>query len=85
MAIGSGAQTEPETDSFAVVLVTLVFLAWTQFSVIIKRYHDLGKSGWWSLLWIIPIINIWVLIECGFFPGNTDENKYGNYRFLDNA
>ena len=24
-------------------------------SVTIRRLHDVGKSGWWSLLWILPL------------------------------
>ncbi len=26
-----------------------------------RRLHDIGKSGWWQLLWLIPIIG-WAII-----------------------
>ena len=39
--------------------------------VYIKRFHDRDKSGWWVLIWLIPIIGaIWLLIELGFLKGN---------------
>ena len=36
----------------------------------IKRFHDLGKTGWWVLIGFVPIIGgLWYLIEAGFLPG----------------
>ena len=43
-----------------------------------KRWHDRNKSGWWSLIGIIPVIGgIWMLIELGFLKGTTGPNEYG--------
>jgi uncharacterized membrane protein YhaH (DUF805 family) len=43
-----------------------------------KRWHDRGKSGWWSLIGLIPIIGgIWLLIELGFLRGTVGANSYG--------
>lgn len=43
-----------------------------------RRFHDPGKSGWWSLIGLIPIIgSLWVLIECGFLKGNPGPNQWG--------
>lgn len=34
-------------------------------AVSIRRMHDIGKSGWWILISLIPIIGtIWYLILC---------------------
>ena len=36
------------------------------FALYAKRWHDRGKSGWWSLIVFVPIIGaIWILVECG--------------------
>jgi len=46
-------------------------------AVVIRRLHDVGKSGWFLLIILIPIIGIiWLLILlCG--EGIKGENKYG--------
>ena len=32
-------------------------------SVVIRRLHDIGKSGWWFLIILIPIIGpIWLIV-----------------------
>lgn len=50
----------------------------TWVMVSIKRWHDRGKSGWWVLIALVPVIGgIWVLVECGFLIGDGDTNQYG--------
>ena len=86
LLVGSASGTEPIIIESSFLFWTLaIVIAYSQFAVIIKRYHDLGLSGWWSVLWLVPLGNIVVLIHCGLFPGNSTENKYGNYRFMSNA
>ena len=47
--------------------------------VYIKRFHDRDKSGWWVLIWLIPIIGaIWLLIELGFLKGTPGSNRFGS-------
>lgn len=42
-----------------------------------RRLHDTGKSGWWQLLWIIPIIG-WIVIIV-FLAQETSpaDNQFG--------
>ncbi len=55
------------------VLVTLI----PNLAVTIRRLHDTGKSGWYVLVALIPIIgNIWLLIEMAT-EGDVGENEYG--------
>lgn len=55
------------------ILVTLI----PNLAVTIRRLHDTGKSGWYVLVALIPIIgNIWLLIEMAT-EGDVGENKYG--------
>src|SRR5690349_15916758 len=42
-------------------------LFWSQAAIAVKRYHDIGRSGWWLLLIAIPIIGpAWMLFSLGF-------------------
>ena len=46
-------------------------------AVAIRRLHDIGKSGWYYLLFIIPIIGpIWLIILF-VTEGEQGDNKYG--------
>ena len=43
----------------------------------VKRLHDLGHSGWWVLLFIVPLINLVLLLYLFFFRGQMGGNQYG--------
>ena len=46
-------------------------------SVVVRRLHDVGKSGWFYLIILIPFIGaIWMLVLL-VSNGNAGENKYG--------
>jgi uncharacterized membrane protein YhaH (DUF805 family) len=43
----------------------------------IQRLHDLDKSGWLSLLILIPLINVVLVLFLFFAPGSEEANQYG--------
>ena len=45
-------------------------------AVEVRRLHDIGKSGWWLLISMIPIIGIIVLIVW-FATDSKEDNQYG--------
>jgi len=56
----------------------LGLVMWVGLAVQAKRWHDRGKSGWWWLLGLVPMIGtIWVLVELGFLAGTPGGNAYG--------
>jgi uncharacterized membrane protein YhaH (DUF805 family) len=60
------------------LLAAFVIGVWINFSSTIQRYHDRGKSGFWSLMLFVPFIGaIWVFIECGFCSGEDGYNQWG--------
>lgn len=42
-----------------------------------RRLHDTGRSGWWQLLWFIPVIGWILLIVWLASEGSAQENAYG--------
>ncbi|AMO23453.1 DUF805 domain-containing protein [Ramlibacter solisilvae] len=57
-------------------LASLVFLI-PSLAVGARRLHDIGKSGWWMLLGLIPVIGWLVLIYFAIQPGQPGANEYG--------
>ena len=46
-------------------------------AVVVRRLHDVGKSGWYYLIILIPLIGfIWVLVLL-CTDGVKEENKWG--------
>jgi uncharacterized membrane protein YhaH (DUF805 family) len=61
-----------------VALVIILAAVWIGLAVGVKRYHDRGKSGWWVLIALVPVVGgLWYLIECGFLRGTVGPNAYG--------
>jgi uncharacterized membrane protein YhaH (DUF805 family) len=42
-----------------------------------RRLHDIGRSGWWLLIVLVPIIGIIVLIVFLVTPSEPGDNQYG--------
>ena len=43
-----------------------------------RRWHDRGRSGWWSLLILLPVIGwIWMFISLCCRDGVRGPNRYG--------
>jgi len=60
----------------AVVLWLIVL--YPTLAIYTKRWHDRGKSGWGTLIALVPIIGgIWALVELGFLRGTAGSNRYG--------
>ncbi|MDN5001819.1 DUF805 domain-containing protein [Bradyrhizobium sp. GCM10027634] len=56
---------------FGVVFGALVLLSlWPSWAVGAKRCHDRGRSGWFQLIVLIPIVGpLRLMIELVFLPG----------------
>lgn len=55
--------------SLAVILPSLAVAA--------RRLHDIGKSGWWILLWLLPVIGPVILIYWWACRGEEGANDHG--------
>jgi uncharacterized membrane protein YhaH (DUF805 family) len=44
----------------------------------VKRLHDRDRSGWFYLIFFVPVIGtLWLLVELGFLRGTQGENRFG--------
>jgi uncharacterized membrane protein YhaH (DUF805 family) len=75
-------------DSMGQMLVPLgilfLIILWPSLAIYAKRWHDRDKSGWWSLIMLVPIIgSIWLLVELGFLRGTDGPNRFGENPIQD--
>ena len=46
-------------------------------AVAVRRLHDTGRTGWWLLIGLIPVIGAIVLLVFLFLDGQPGQNEYG--------
>jgi uncharacterized membrane protein YhaH (DUF805 family) len=59
-------------------LLVNMLLLWPALAISAKRWHDRGKSAWWMLVLLVPVVGwVWSLIENGCLRGQAGPNRYG--------
>lgn len=43
-----------------------------------RRLHDIDRTGWWLLIFVVPLIGLIILIVWACQPGTPGPNRYGN-------
>lgn len=64
------------------MMVAVAALLWIPMFVILfmvlrRRLHDMGKSGWYGLLQLIPLVNLIFILWILFGRGDEGSNEYG--------
>lgn len=63
--------------SYLATLASLVMI-YPAVALYAKRWHDRGKSGWWTLVMLIPLLGlIYAIYELGIQEGEPAANQYG--------
>jgi uncharacterized membrane protein YhaH (DUF805 family) len=47
-------------------------------SVSIRRLHDIGKTGWWYLIVVVPLLGALVVLYFFVQPSQPGSNQYGS-------
>ena len=76
IALGIVSSVINDNENIISILYSFMILI-PVLAVSVRRLHDIGKSGWMILLFLIPLIGaIWLLVlMC--LDSNPAENKYG--------
>ena len=83
LVFGYGAMTvDPNTMAMAYeggIVVNLWALAnmLPNLAISVRRLHDIGRSGWWLLLMLIPLIGIIILIVWVCQKSDDGPNAHG--------
>ena len=74
--INNGFGTQNLPYGYIYLLYSLVVLI-PGLAVSVRRLHDVGKSGWFMLIVLIPIIGVIWLLVVTCKDSNVGENEYG--------
>lgn len=79
-AVFSGGDEDVATG-FAVVFYCIVALGLLcpSISVLVRRLHDTGRSGWWYWLFLIPYLGGIVVFVFTLLGSQQRDNEYGPY------
>ena len=62
-----------------------LFVFWINLSLTTRRLHDIGYSGFWQLLYLVPILNLLaglvINLACFAEKGSKGSNKYGDFSY----
>ncbi|MDP0589551.1 MAG: DUF805 domain-containing protein [Candidatus Endonucleobacter bathymodioli] len=62
------------TGSFSLMFQVAIFLP--AISMTARRLHDTGRTGWWQLIALIPLLGLIILLIF-LIQGSHDRNSYG--------
>ena len=75
--VDTGSDTTQALAVFGVEILLSLPLWWVYFAAAVKRLHDQDKTGWLSLLLIIPVVGFFVWIFLFLVPeGTRGRNRY---------
>jgi uncharacterized membrane protein YhaH (DUF805 family) len=82
-ALGAQQQLAGQSPEQMNPMVLLAFApislvsGWISFALAAKRFHDMGVTGWLTLLLFVPLANFVVVLVLLFKGGEQHDNQYG--------
>lgn len=61
----------------AVQILVALGLILPGISVVVRRLHDVGRSGWWYWIGLVPVVGVIVLIYWFVTQGTAGSNEFG--------
>jgi uncharacterized membrane protein YhaH (DUF805 family) len=77
MSIGGGSGGA--SSIIGMIAMGIFYIGTFVFAIMFakRRLNDLNKSGWWFLLFLVPVVNLIMTIYLIFFSGTDGNNQYG--------
>ncbi len=68
--------TPPSSPIKIPISIIVLLLAPAAISVLVRRLHDVNRSGWWFWIQIIPLVGL-LLLYWSIKPSDRNQNEYG--------
>jgi uncharacterized membrane protein YhaH (DUF805 family) len=78
--VGADVVLGTYSNQFKIGLLSGVYqlaLVVPSLAVLVRRLHDIGLSGWWILIGLIPFLGPLALLVLAAFPSQPGQNGYG--------
>jgi uncharacterized membrane protein YhaH (DUF805 family) len=75
LMIAGGARLAPVSLVLFGVYCLAVIIP--SIAVTVRRLHDTGRSGWWQLIALLPLVGVFILLYFLVQDGESDRNEYG--------
>jgi uncharacterized membrane protein YhaH (DUF805 family) len=69
---------DPSPIGFVAVSILTLLALWSMLALTVKRWHDVGVTGWFSILSLPPVAHGVVFLLLCLLPGTTGPNRYGD-------
>ena len=60
-----------------IIAIYYVAVLLPSLGVFVRRLHDTGRSGWWILFGIVPLVGGITLLVFACLEGERSQNAYG--------
>lgn len=77
VAVGAVNVVSVRMHSNTVAILLFVAMMWPTATLVVRRWHDLGRSGWYILLQGVPIVGFWCFYVLAFRRGEQGDNRFG--------
>lgn len=77
MTLASGVSETLGTVFGVLLFVLILGVVVPSIAVLVRRLHDTGRSGWWYLLSLIPLLGGLVVLYFLIQEGDAGPNEYG--------
>lgn len=65
------------TTGYILFTLTILVFSVVHVFLVIRRLHDLNRSGWYYFVLLVPLVNVLFSLYLFFAPGTVGPNQYG--------
>jgi uncharacterized membrane protein YhaH (DUF805 family) len=56
--------------------IVVIYLDLVLLALLVRRLHDIGKSGWWVFIGLVPFVGPIILLVFTVLEGTPELNRY---------